>query len=272
MKKLLLIGLIGAVAVVAVAKKTNLCSYTSTLIAQVSREAKEQVPTKFELARIREEIANMDTDINQMIRPIAEYKVAVARLRHDITKSQASIAEQKQTLLTALNDLSKNPEKLTYNGQSYTSTQVRQQVERDTVSLKKLEKYVKTQQQILEAKEASLVATQEQLAKLVAKKRDYELRLAQLEADEERLQTERIGSDLKVDSGRATQIDAALADLEHRQKVLFEEIQMRNHKVVNVPLDQRNQPAATDLQAIRNYLEGREQSADNDQKTASNNR
>ena len=43
MKKLILIGLIGAVAVVAIAKKTNAWSYTTTLVAQVEKQAKAKI-------------------------------------------------------------------------------------------------------------------------------------------------------------------------------------------------------------------------------------
>ena len=47
MKKALIIGLIGAVALVVVAKKTNMFSYASTLCAQVERLA--AAPFPFEL-------------------------------------------------------------------------------------------------------------------------------------------------------------------------------------------------------------------------------
>jgi septal ring factor EnvC (AmiA/AmiB activator) len=257
MKKLVLLGLIGAVAVVFVAKKTHMCSYASTFVSQVERDAKNQIPGKFELERIRNEIGEMDSDISQMIRPIAEYKVVIEKMRKDITKSQSNIEEQKKNLLGVVDDLKDNPTHLVINSQKYSAVRVRQQLQRDLEMLKKKEKQVKTQQEILEAKEAALAATQEQLAKLISKKREYELRLAQLEADEERLQTERIGSDIKIDSGRATQIDNSLAELEQRQKVLLEEVRMRTGNIVNVPLQERSS-VPVDLQAIRQYLEGHE--------------
>jgi len=259
MKKLILIGLIGAVAVVAVAKKTNAWSYTTTMVAQVEKGAKEQIPTKFELERIRQEISGLDGDINQMIRPIAEYRVAIDRMRKDITKTQGNIEERKKTLLAVVEDLQaedgKNHVKI--NNRKYSVEQVRRQLQRDTEELKQLQKHVKTQQQVLEAKEASLRATQEQLAKVISKKREYELRLAQLEAEEETLQVARIGSDIKIDSSRATQIENALADIERNQEVARREIEMRTGDLASIPLQERT-PGPLDLQAIRNFLEGNE--------------
>lgn len=254
MKKLLIIGIIGAVAVVAIVKKTNVCSYASTLVSTVSAQAKEQVPTKFELERIRNEITALDGDISQMIRPIAEYKSAIEKLRKDIAKGETTVATRKKDLLDVVKDLEAN-KAFVVNGRPYTNEQVRRQVDRDTADLKKIEKQVKAQQQILDAKELSLKATQEQLAKVISKKREYEIRLAQIEAEEETLQVARIGSTIKIDNSRATQIEEALAALEQKQSVDRNEQILRTNDLVNVPLQDRNR-TPDDLNAIRNYLEG----------------
>jgi peptidoglycan hydrolase CwlO-like protein len=264
MKKLLILGIIGAVALVAIVKKTNVCSYASTLASTVGAQAKDQVPTKFELERIRNEIAALDGDISQMIRPIAEYKSAIEKMRKDIAKGETNITTRKKDLLDVVKELEANkPFKV--NDRVYTPEQVRRQVERDTTSLKQLEKHVKAQQQVLDAKELSLKATQEQLAKVISKKREYEIRLAQVEAEEETLQVARIGSTVKIDNTRATQIEDALAAIEQRHDVERHETILRTNDLVNVPLQDRNR-TPDDLNAIRNYLEGNEPA----DKTASN--
>ena len=258
MKKWLIVGMVGAVALVAVLKKTSVCSYAGTLLNQVSADAKNQVPTKFELERIRHEISGLDGDISQMIRPIAEYKSVIEKMRKDITKSQANIDSQKKNLLAVVEDLQSNPKQVVYGEKTYTAEQVRRQLSRDTESLKQLEKHAKVQQQVLEAKELSLKATQEQLAKVISKKREYEVRLAQLEAEEETLQIARIGSDIKIDSSRATVIEDALANVEHRQNVERQVVEMRTGELANIPLNDRGAKTPADLQTIRNYLEGNE--------------
>jgi peptidoglycan hydrolase CwlO-like protein len=265
MKKLLILGLLGAVALVAVGKTTSAWSYLSTAVCQVGAEAKNQVPTKFELERIRNEIAGLDGDITQMVRPIAEYKSVIEKMRKDIARSQTNIDKQKKTLLEVVTELQENPKQITINDKTYTPEQIRRQVTRDTESLKQLEKHVKVQQQVLEAKELSLKATQEQLAKVISKKREYEVRLAQLEAEEETLQIARIGSDIKIDSGRATLIEDALNAVEQRQDVERQVAVLKTGDLANIPLhDRRTTPA--DLSTIRSYLEGHEAA----EKTANN--
>ena len=124
MKKMLIVGIIGAVALVAVLKKTNVCSYASTLVSQVSAQAKDQVPTKFELERIRNEIAGLDGDISDMIRPIAEYKSVIEKMRRDISKSQTNIEKQKKTLLEVVADLETNQKTFVLGEKTYTAAQV----------------------------------------------------------------------------------------------------------------------------------------------------
>jgi chromosome segregation ATPase len=267
MKKLLIIGIIGAVALVAIVKKTNLCSYATTLVSSVSEQAKDSVPTKFELERIRNEIAALDGDISRMVRPVAEYKVAIAKLRADITASNEKITRQKAELLAVVKDLEQGKKQFQFRDQLYTASQVRKQVDRNTDELKKLEGHVKTQQKVLEAKELSLVATQEQLAKVVSMKREFETELARLEAEEEALAVVKIGSTIKIDNSRVTQIKDALAAIEQRQRTEKEIANLANGEINNIPF---GEPRATptDLNAVRNYLEGNEQPADT--KTASN--
>jgi chromosome segregation ATPase len=265
MKKFLILGIIGAIALFVVVKKTNVCSYATTFVSNVSTAAKEQVPNKFELERIRNEIAALDGDISAMIRPIAEYKVAINKLRTDITKQTETIAKQKSDLLNVVKDLEQNSKEYRYGDQTYTAAQVRKQLDRSTHDLKKLENQLKSKQQILEAKETSLRATQDQLAKLISMKRDFEVELTRLEAEEETLTVAKIGSTVKVDNSRATMIKDALAAIEHRQNVERDIVNQANNGEIYVPLSDRR--PAFDLNAVRSYLEGNEQPAD---KTVSN--
>lgn len=258
MRKLLTGGLVALVALLVIGKTTNLLSYTGTLWSQAKTEAKRQIPTKFELDRIRHEIRNLDSDVDQMIRPIAEYKVAVERLRTDVTQAEARLDEQKKVLLTMTEDLKGNHKVLFYNGKSYSPETVKTKLSRDFESFKRAEAHLTAQRKLLEAKESSLAATQEQLVKVLAKKREYEVRLAELEAREETLQIARIGNvDIKLDSHRATQIEQALRDVEDRQNTEEAERTLKaNFNTDNIPVTERAAQPGVDVDGIRAYLRG----------------
>lgn len=241
------------------AKKTSFWSYAGTLWSQVKTETKNQVPTRFEIQRVRHELAQLDNDIGAMIRPIAEYKAAVALLHKDIAKTETALEEQKPVLLTMAKDLEGNPTAIVYNGEQFGADRVRLKLQRDFESYQRMEKNLHSQRKLLEAKETSLHAAQEQLAKVIAKKKEFELRLAQLEADEETLQIARVGTKLELDDSRASQIESALADIEQRHTVQRTEIELKTQTFANdfIPVGPRQRSAGVDTAAIREYLETR---------------
>lgn len=256
-KKYLLVGVIAALALVLIGTKTNLASYARTFITQVERQADQSIPTKFEIERIRQEIASLDGDMNTMIRPIAEYKADIIRTRKEIAASQQTIEEKKQGLLVCVKKLEDNPKFVVCGGKQVSAEKYKAEVQRQTDLVKALEKNLKTQQQVLEAKEKSFKATQEQLEKVIAKQREYVARLADLEALDQSLQVARIASDIKIDTSRTTQIEDALKKLEHKLETDRHELDLRTGQSAKIDLFE-HEPEPFDAQAVRAWLEGTE--------------
>lgn len=251
-----MIGLVVLAGLTFLMKKTSFISYAGTLWSQATRQAKEQVPTKFEIERARREISAMEADISGALRPIAEYMAAIGRLKKDIKSAGDALGEQKASILAMTRDLEGNPTVLTYGGEEFTAERVRKKLQSDFDSYRRCEAHLKSQQNLLESRERSLTACREQLSKLVAKKREYEMRLAGLEADEETLQTARIGSKMPLPDNRAAEIEGILSEIEHRQDVQRAEIELANgpqaHDFIPVQREARTSPA--DLNEIRNYF------------------
>lgn len=255
MKKIVALLLILAVGLFCY-KRSGAHSYVGTFWSQTQREIKDQVPTRFELARARHELEQLDGDIGNMIRPIAEHMAAIGKLKKDIQATSTSLDEQKIVLLTMTKDLEGNPTFIEYAGEKYPSERVRSKLQRDFESYKRLEAHLHSQRKLLEAKETSLKGAQDQLAKVIAKKREFELRLAQAEAEEETLQVARLGSKLQIDDSRATQIEAALAEIEQRHEVERHQNELKTGTFANdaIPVGQKSAPSG-DPAAIRRYLE-----------------
>lgn len=242
-----------------VVSRTSLVSYARTLWSVAGTEVKNQVPTRFEMERVRTELAGLDGDIQKMIRPIAEYMASIGTLKKDIARTQANLDEQRTMLLTMARDLEADPTFVVYRGEKFEAERVRGKLERDFASFRRLEDHLDAQRKLLQAKETSLRATQEQLGKLVAKKREFALRLAGLEAQEETLQVARLGTNLQVDDSRATQIEAALAEIERRQEIQRAEIELTTGDLAGdlIPVPTRTRPVV-DPGSVRSYLESKE--------------
>ena len=259
MKKYMLMSVAGLVALVVLAKVTGAGSYATTLWAQAKSAVKEQVPTKFDIDRIRHEIASLDGDLDRMISPIAQNTVAVKRLQAEVAEKEKALAEQKKVLLDATAKVKSGKKELCYGEKTYPVELVKTRIAQDFKAYQRLERYVEARKTELAAKEATLKATQEQLQSFLGKKKEFEVILAQLEAEHEMTQVAAIGSDDKIDDTRAAQIAKDLDELKAKIEEQKERLQMRQgiNAVAGIRLDQPQATPGVDLDAIQAHLEGR---------------
>jgi hypothetical protein len=265
MKKSIGLLVAGVVALLVLAKTTNVSSYVGTLWSQATTAAKQQVPTKFEIDRIRHDIATLDQELDAMIRPIAEHKVAVDKLRKQVADDEIKLGEQRKVLLDAIDAVKscKKGDKLCYGGRQYTATDVKAKIGIDSEAFKRFEANVNAEKKLLAAKEATLTAAQDQLQTYLSKKREFEVQLAQLEADYEINQVAAIGSEIKIDNTRLASIGQSLADLKDtidRERTALE-LRKGIEAARNIPLDQPQQTVGVDLDAIQAHLQGTTQPA-----------
>lgn len=234
------------------AKTTNFGSYAGTLWSQARSEAKRHISTKFEIERARHEVTQLDKDVSGMIRPIAEYKAALLQLDKDIRRGETNIDERREALLRLTRELEKSPTTLTLAGRAVTLEKAKSSLARDFESFQRLERHIDSLHKLRDAKQLAFEAAQEQLSKVIAKKREFEVRLAQLEADEETLKIAGLGNKMAVDDNRASAIEAALADIESRQNVRRVELELASGEFVSETSPRRE---TFDLSGIKSYLE-----------------
>jgi len=260
MKKTIALVAAGVIGLAVLAKTTNVSSYVSTLWSQARTAAKQQVPTKFEIDRIRNDIASLDQDLDRLIRPIADHKVAVERLRKDVARDEEKLAEQKKVLLDATNAVktAQKGDKLVYGGKSYSVDQVKTKIALDFESYKRFEGNLTAQKDLLKSKENTLQAAQEQLTTFIAKKQEFSLQLAQLEAYNEVNQVAAVGSDIKIDTTRLATIAQSLSELRETVEKDRMVLEMRNGILATngIQLNQPQSSVAVDLEAIQTHLEG----------------
>lgn len=259
MKKTIALLAAGVLAVVVLAKTTNVSSYVGTAWCKAKNAVKQQVPTEFEIDRISHDIANLDQALDRMIRPIAEHKVAVDRLRREVTDNEAKLAEQKKVLLDATAAVKRAVpgEKLVYAEKTYSVEKVKHKIALDFRGYKRFEATVEAQRKLLDSKEQTLQAAQEQLNTFIAKKKDFELQLAQLRAEHEVNKVAAVGTDITIDSTPLTNIAQSLKELKDSIDRDTFELEARRgiREVSGIQLNQPQQ-ATVDLEAIQAHLEG----------------
>lgn len=254
MKHKALVVAAAALGLWIVGRTTNAGSYARTLWSQVRVEAKKQISTGFELERARHEVQMLDKDIAAAVRPIAEYKAALQSLDKDIRLGQSTLAGRRDGLLKLTQELDTKANVVLINNKMIPYEKARAALDREFESFQRLEKHVASLHKLHEAKQNSLDAAQEQLTKLIAKKREFEVRLAQLETDEETLKIAGLGNKMAVDDNRASAIENALADIEHRQNVRRAELELTSSDLVTEALAPAR-ATPTDLASMKAHLE-----------------
>lgn len=253
MKKLLIVGAILLVAGVGISKFK---SHIRTCVNEIGEVARENVPTQFELKRIRNEIAQMENDIERMIKPLAREMTEIEDLRNDINSVEETIKTSREKLL-AMTETVRRGESLVINGLSYSQDHAKNRLQQDFQNFKLLETTLKDKRELLNQREQKFEAAYEQVETKLAKKREFELRLARLEAQEERLKVQRIGSVHSRDNNRSKRIEVSLRDIEKRQRTEVNEIKLRKGPFALDPA--QNQPTQeVDLHEIENYLQGQQ--------------
>ncbi len=220
MKKLLLVGVL-IVGALWVCKRTNVCSYASTLWAKGQRAMKNQVPRQFELDRIRHEIDKLDADVQAMVGPVAEKQAAMKRLQREITTARENHQRMRQELLALTEKVesgARNIRRDDFGEECCTPEQAKAKLARAFALFKAADTNLKTREKLLAAQQKSINLALEQLRKIAEQKGLFEARLAQLQATEEHLGLQQVTSPLRVDEGRVADIKNTLDSIEQAQE------------------------------------------------------
>jgi septal ring factor EnvC (AmiA/AmiB activator) len=260
MRKTIALLAVGALGLIVLAKATHVGSYVGTFCAKAKASIKDSVPTEFDIDRIDREIANLDQKLDQMIRPIAAHKVEVDRLRKDVAERETKLKEQKEVLLaaTAAVKNAKPGEKLVYGQKAYRAEQVKARIALDFESYKRQEANLAAQRKLLELRETTLQAAQDQLQGFMAKKEEFRVQLAQLRAEHEINKVNALGANVEMDNTPLATIAESLGDLKDKIERQRLELELRNQvgAVAGIQLSQPQQnAAAVDLDAIQAHLE-----------------
>jgi chromosome segregation ATPase len=238
--------------------RTHVGSYFATAWANVTQTAKRQVPLEFEIDRIRHEIDQLDGDMRGQLGPIAEEMATVKTLRHKVKVTRESLAGEKAALLALTRQLEGGEKYVSTGDEEYSADDARAKLAGDFASYQRCEAELKSQQQLLAAKEQSLKAVREQLASMKTLKRDLEVQLAQMEAELKTVRLAQTKDKYQLDDSRLSDIKASLADIEHRLNVERAKTEL-NGQFAGKPVPARKKvlPTSELTAAVNKYFGGK---------------
>jgi len=221
--------ILGVVAAMWVVNCTRVGSYTCTAWKQLRDEASKQVSVEFEIKRLKNEVAQLEPDINRNRSIVAEEIVAVERLREDLDQGHAKLAKQKEEIRRIVSELKSGAEKIVYNGREFSADRVRERLDQDVDSASRCEKALKSKERVLDARERILEANKKKLQAMRDEKDKLTEQIALLEAEYKEVQVRQTQSRVQIDDSRLADIKKSLDGLRSRVRVEKVELDLANN-------------------------------------------
>jgi chromosome segregation ATPase len=169
------------------------------------------ISPEFELARIRDEIAQLTPDMHKNIARIAEEMVQCETLDRRSTDLAAKL-DRSNAELAVLTKAIETGDIVKVSGRTLSPAQVKDKLR----TCKNLERELANTQKILEAKKAGVEAARQQLVEMRQQKDQLEVMAAEFEAQWKTLQLEQTRSKLKLDDSRLAEIKESFDKLRER--------------------------------------------------------
>jgi DNA repair exonuclease SbcCD ATPase subunit len=181
-----------------------------TAIKRAQAKFEKKISPEFELARIRDQIAELTPDMIKNVSKIAGEMVAVQTLERRVDDLQGKLAKGKFEL-KALTDAVEQgtTTRVSINGKEYAVTSVNEKLR----NCRNLERELANTQKILDAKRSGVEAARQQLAEMKNQKAELEVMAADYEAQLKTLALEQTRAKIKLDDSRLAEIKASFERL-----------------------------------------------------------
>src|SRR5262245_36892107 len=208
-KLVFLVG--GTVAVLALVNSVWSGS-VRTAWKRAQAKLERQISPEFELARIRDEIAQLTPDMHKNIARIAEEMVQVESLDRRIADLTVKLDRSKDELAAMTSAIEAGKDAIKVAGRALSPAQVKDKLR----TCRNVERELANTQKIIEAKKAGVDAARQQLVEMRQQKDQLEVMAAEFEAQWKTLQLEQTRSKLKLDDSRLAEIKGSFEKLRER--------------------------------------------------------
>jgi peptidoglycan hydrolase CwlO-like protein len=253
LKKLVILGVIGFVAVTALGG-TKLASYIRSEINSAREKAEANIPPEKELARLRNEIKLLDGDIVKVINEVAKQRVEVKQLEGDVETLSAKQTAFKTQLL-ARADVIKKAETadqpvshVTFGNRTVTLVDAKTDLEADV-------KRYATAQKSLEAMQVTLAnrikvrdSLEKQLEAMKNQKTELTAAVDGMESELAALKLQQMESKYQTD-------DTPMAKIKEDLRKLKTKVDVEKEKLKLMPVALESNPApATSTKSVDDIL------------------
>jgi hypothetical protein len=212
-------------------------SYVRSSAKGVRTAIKETVPIEFELRRARDLLEDIIPEMQANIRLIAEEEVEVAALKGEIAKNRDGLNDEQSKIKTLRASLEQPRAQYCFAGRNYTHDEVKADLATRFERYKESEVVLASKVKVLEAREKSLDAARQMLAKTTSEKRILENKIEALAGQYRLVKAASVGSKIQVDNSKLAQTEKLIAQIQKRLDVAERVLAHESAFVESIPVD-----------------------------------
>ncbi len=229
-KKLLLVGVIAAVAVVGL-RGTKFFGYAKQEVASWREAIDDQIPVEKKIAQMRKDVGALDKDIEKVKTELATAIVRVRDLTGETADMRVAVdAEQKAILARGealKNALDGKPEKDgTVKVNAVSAAEAKDRLRRDVNLLKAKRTHLEGLEKALAQQERAKEILEKQFDEMRRQKEELKVQIDAVEAEYKALQLQQMESKYQTDDTRLAKIKESLRSLRNKLDVEKEKLNL----------------------------------------------
>jgi chromosome segregation ATPase len=225
LKKMILLGVIGFVAVAAL-KGTKFASYVRNEVDGLREQVEDAIPPEKEIARLRNELKQLDKDVMTVVSHVAKERVEVRNLSDQIAEMTTKQTASKKDLETRAAAIKGAEGYVTFNGRQRTVEVAKAELETDVNQYAAVQKSLESLEGVLANRTKVRDMLEKQLDELKAQKELLTNAVNTAEAELNALKLAQMQSKYQNDDTRLSKIKADLQALNTKVAVEREKLNL----------------------------------------------
>jgi hypothetical protein len=191
-------------------------------------------------------IKDLDPEIERNMRLIAKEEVEIAGLKEELKGLDTKLSKSEREVLRLTSDLKRGDSHYVYHDKSYTSDQVKTDLENRFNRHKSLKGTVDSLSVVVAKREQGLAAAQEKLGAMRAAKGQLEADVAELDARHKMVQVAQASSTFKFDNSVLSRAQECVKDIGTRIKVAENLVNADTAPLGEINLEEKQQKDITE--------------------------
>lgn len=225
LKKMIVLGVIGFVVVSALGG-TKVASYIRSEIREARERAENSIPPEKEIARLRNELKQLDKDSLIVVNQVATERVAVRELQAKVSELTAKQSQDKETLNSRAEAIKKAEGHVTFGNRTLSIEAAKAELEEGVKRYATNQKSLDAMEQTLASRIKIRDSLEKQLETLKNQKNELAAAIDAMEAEYNALKLQQMESKYQTDDTRLAKIKDDLRKLKTKVDVEREKLKL----------------------------------------------